>query len=109
MKWVRYSIAGRSHYGIMNDNETIIQVRGDPFHGYDETRNVLQLNDVRLLPPVIPGTFYCVGLNYPSHIAAMGAQPPSKPDVGYRANNPATHPTFNMVMSSKSASRAWEH
>lgn len=87
MKWVRYSIAGRSHYGIMNDNETIIQVRGDPFRGYDETRNVLQLNDVRLLPPVIPGTFYCVGLNYPSHIAAMGAQPPSKPDVGYRANN----------------------
>ena len=41
--------------------------------------------------PVIPPTFYCVGLNYPEHIRAVaakrGAAPdlPKQPDVGYRA------------------------
>ena len=43
--------------------------------------------------PVVPPTFYCVGLNYAEHVrqtaAKLGivADLPKQPDVGYRAVN----------------------
>ena len=43
--------------------------------------------------PVIPPTFYCVGLNYAEHIREVAAKQgikanlPTQPDVGYRAVN----------------------
>jgi 2-keto-4-pentenoate hydratase/2-oxohepta-3-ene-1,7-dioic acid hydratase in catechol pathway len=87
MRWLRYSLAGATHYGIVNDNQTITKVNGDPFKGHEKTSTVLAMGDVQLLPPVIPGTFYSVGMNYTKHISAVGARVPQKPDVGYRANN----------------------
>ena len=57
----------------------------------NETR--VPLADATWLPPVIPPTFYCVGLNYAEHLEMaaklMGTEPklPKKPDVGYRAAN----------------------
>ena len=44
-------------------------------------------------PPVVPGTFYAVGLNYLGHTAEAGqflktdVKVPKKPDVGYRASS----------------------
>lgn len=51
------------------------------------------LDTAKLLVPVWPTTFYCVGINYRNHIEKMaekrGKQPvfPARPDIGYRANN----------------------
>lgn len=87
MKWIRYSVAATTHYGILNGDNTITQVNGDPFKGYDKTSTVLSIDDVQLETPVVPPTFYCVGLNYTKHISAVGLQIPAKPDVGYRTNN----------------------
>ena len=47
---------------------------------------------LRLLPPVVPGTFFCAGLNYAGHAARAAAAGqahavPSRPEVGYRANS----------------------
>ncbi|NGM86043.1 fumarylacetoacetate hydrolase family protein [Parapusillimonas sp. SGNA-6] len=86
MKWIRYTVAGNTHYGILDD-ETITQVDGDPFKGYEKTGTRVKLDDVQLEVPVVPPTFYCVGLNYTKHIGSVGLQVPTKPDVGYRANN----------------------
>jgi 2-keto-4-pentenoate hydratase/2-oxohepta-3-ene-1,7-dioic acid hydratase in catechol pathway len=87
MRWVRYTIKGKTHYGMLTDNEKIKQVAGDPFHGYESTQTLLALEDVQLEVPVVPPTFYCVGLNYVKHIGTEGKNIPAKPDVGYRANN----------------------
>jgi 2-keto-4-pentenoate hydratase/2-oxohepta-3-ene-1,7-dioic acid hydratase in catechol pathway len=52
---------------------------------------VHNLSAVRIEVPVVPPTFYCVGLNYARHIAEaaakLGLAPdlPKQPDVGYRA------------------------
>jgi 2-keto-4-pentenoate hydratase/2-oxohepta-3-ene-1,7-dioic acid hydratase in catechol pathway len=50
---------------------------------------------VRFLPPVIPGTFFCAGLNYKGHAerAAAGGHAyavPTRPEIGYRANSALT-------------------
>jgi 2-keto-4-pentenoate hydratase/2-oxohepta-3-ene-1,7-dioic acid hydratase in catechol pathway len=86
MKWIRYTQGPRTGYGIL-EGEKITVVRGDPFHGHEKTGEVAQLADVRLEVPVVPPTFYCVGLNYVKHIGTEGLKIPTQPDVGYRANN----------------------
>ena len=68
-------------------------VTGDPFQGYEKTERVHDLSTVALEVPVIPPTFYCVGLNYAEHVRAAAAKLgieanlPKQPDVGYRAVN----------------------
>jgi len=96
MKWIRAHLGGeddRQHgqrpgafYALLEDDR-VLPVRGDPFNGHEKTGDILRLDDVRLDVPVVPPTFYCVGLNYTKHIATEGLKIPDKPDVGYRANN----------------------
>src|SRR5690606_28152383 len=87
MRWLRYSINGNTTYGMLDENDRITPVKGSPFSGYEAESDRLRLSDVNIDIPVVPPTFYCVGLNYVKHIGAVGLKVPNKPDVGYRANN----------------------
>ncbi len=92
MRWIRFSRHGRTGYGIL-EGERVVEVSGDPFGGYERTARAHALGDVKIEVPVVPPTFYCVGLNYAAHIkeaaAKLGipADLPKQPDVGYRAVN----------------------
>ena len=92
MRWARFEHEGAIVYGIVEDDAVAI-VEGTPFDGHRRTGEQRSLEGLAFLPPVIPPTFYCVGLNYAEHIkvaaAKRGEEPvlPSKPDVGYRAAN----------------------
>lgn len=92
MKWVRYQQDGRARYGIL-DGAQVTEVVGDPFDGYETTSITHDFAGLDLLVPVMPRTFYCVGLNYAEHAseaakkAGTVANLPVQPDVGYRAQN----------------------
>jgi 2-keto-4-pentenoate hydratase/2-oxohepta-3-ene-1,7-dioic acid hydratase in catechol pathway len=92
MRWIRYSLQGRTSYGIL-EGDRIAEVSGDPFSGYERTKVVRDLEAVKVEVPVVPPTFYCVGLNYAEHIREVAAKHgikanlPEQPDVGYRAVN----------------------
>ena len=92
MRWMRFSLAGHKAYGIV-EGDRVVEVSGDPFAGYERTQKVHDLAAVKVEVPVIPPTFYCVGLNYAEHVqhaaAKLGikADLPKQPDVGYRAAN----------------------
>ena len=92
MRWARFKLERAVSYGIV-ENDVVEVVEGGPFEGHRRMGERLSLNAIEWLPPVIPPTFYCVGLNYPEHLktaaARRGEQPklPTKPDVGYRAAN----------------------
>jgi 2-keto-4-pentenoate hydratase/2-oxohepta-3-ene-1,7-dioic acid hydratase in catechol pathway len=92
MRWARFEHDGAVSYGIV-EGDNVEVVEGNPFDGYQRVGKRYPSEAITWLPPVIPPTFYCVGLNYAEHIkaaAAMrGEEPvlPSKPDVGYRAVN----------------------
>ena len=92
MRWIRYTAAGTTAYGIL-ERETIVEVRGTPFGDWQRTGRTHMLADVKIELPVVPPTFYAVGFNYTDHIrkvaARTGVSPdiPTQPDVGYRANN----------------------
>jgi 2-keto-4-pentenoate hydratase/2-oxohepta-3-ene-1,7-dioic acid hydratase in catechol pathway len=92
MRWIRYSHKGHASYGIL-EGDRIVEVSGDPFAGYERTKVVRDLKAVKVEVPVVPPTFYCVGLNYAEHIREVAAKHgikanlPEQPDVGYRAVN----------------------
>ena len=92
MKWCRFESAGKTAYGIVED-DSVVPVRGTPFEGYERSAERLHLGSVRLLVPVVPGTFFCAGLNYAGHIrevaAKIGESPnlPTRAEIGYRANS----------------------
>ena len=92
MRWIRFSQQGRLGWGIL-EGDRIAEVSGDPFRGYEKTATVHALAAVKIEVPVIPPTFYCVGLNYAEHVLeaarklGIAANLPTQPDVGYRAVN----------------------
>ncbi len=92
MRWCRFQAGQHTAYGIM-EGDLITEVEGSPFDSYSVTQNRHELNNVRLLVPVIPPTFYAAGINYPEHVTwaarMRGEEPvlPKKADIGYRASN----------------------
>jgi 2-keto-4-pentenoate hydratase/2-oxohepta-3-ene-1,7-dioic acid hydratase in catechol pathway len=102
MKWARYEVGGKVSYGRI-DGDSITEVEGAPWAEPKVTTRKHALKDVKLLIPVVPLTFYCVGINYRDHIVKMAAkrgvepQFPPKPDIGYRANNALSAHEENIV------------
>jgi 2-keto-4-pentenoate hydratase/2-oxohepta-3-ene-1,7-dioic acid hydratase in catechol pathway len=90
--WCRFRQDEHISYGIV-EGDTVTAVEGSPFDQHQKTARSFPLKHVKLLIPVVPPTFYCVGINYADHIRKMAAirktEPvfPKKPDIGYRANN----------------------
>ena len=71
----------------------IARVDGSPLGAWSKTGATFALQDVELLVPVIPGTFYAIGSNYAAHVEkrgavrGTGAKYYDSPRVGYRANS----------------------
>jgi len=89
MKWARFKQNDVISYGIVT-RDSVEKVNGSPFDSYERTGLLLPLSGVKLLAPVIPGTFHAVGYNYIAHTAeaagfsAKAPKIPEKPDVGSR-------------------------
>ena len=90
--WCRFAKDNKTSYGLV-EGDRVIAVDGTPFGEYQKTQSAYPLAGVKLMVPVIPTTFYCVGINYKDHILKMakkrGTEPsfPTQPDIGYRTNN----------------------
>ena len=90
--WCRFDDSGTPAYGIVEDG-VATTVTGSPFGVYEKGDRRIPLADLRLLPPVIPHTFFCAGLNYRAHAERAtygGHAVPERPEIGYRANNALT-------------------
>lgn len=95
MRWCRFADADGPRFGVVADDE-VCAVDGTPFGEYRRTSDRRPLTQLQLLPPVLPSTFFCVGLNYTAHIrhaqarGVPAAVVPERPEVGYRANSALT-------------------
>jgi len=91
--WCRFQPpGGDASFGLV-EGENVRAVDGTPFGDHSVTARTFALKSVKLLVPVMPGTFYCAGVNYRDHVIAAakrrGVEPkfPERPDIGYRANS----------------------
>jgi 2-keto-4-pentenoate hydratase/2-oxohepta-3-ene-1,7-dioic acid hydratase in catechol pathway len=92
MRWLKFTAADKTSWGIV-EGDQVIAVDGDPFGEWQRTSRTHPLSQVRIELPLIPRTFYCVGLNYLKHLKEAadkrGEVPavPDRPEIGYRAQN----------------------
>jgi 2-keto-4-pentenoate hydratase/2-oxohepta-3-ene-1,7-dioic acid hydratase in catechol pathway len=92
MRWLKFTAAGKTSWGLV-EGDTVAAVSGDPFGEWQHTPQKHALADVKIELPLIPRTFYCVGLNYLKHLKEAadkaGTVPavPDRPEIGYRAQN----------------------
>src|SRR5262245_66025972 len=90
MIWCRFRKDKLVAYGIV-EGESVRAVEGDPFSGYRAGADKFLLNEIKLLVPVLPGTFYAIGSNYHNHVVGRarvkGTAPKfyDAPRVGYRS------------------------
>ena len=80
-------------YGVL-ENETITVLKGDPIYaGVVPTSISVNLNEVRLLAPVIPRSkVVCVGKNYADHAKEMDSEVPQEPVIFLKPNTSVIGP-----------------
>ena len=92
MRWLKFTAAGKTSWGIV-EGDNVIAVNGDPLSEWQRGTQSHALKGVKIELPLIPRTFYCVGLNYLKHLKEAadkaGTVPnvPDRPEIGYRAQN----------------------
>ena len=67
MRYARFEKNNTVACGII-EGDTIKLIAGEILDGGAPTGETVALDTVKLLPPVIPETFYAAGLNYVAHI-----------------------------------------
>src|SRR5262252_3939263 len=113
MIWCRFQKDKLIAYGIV-EGESVRAVEGDPFSGYRTGADKLRLSEIKLLVPVLPGTFYAIGSNYHNHVVGRakvkGTAPKfyDAPRVGYRANS-ALIATGEDIVKPKDAGPRFEY
>ena len=86
MKIVRYAADGQSAYGVLEDDDSILQLIGSPFAEFSVGDQVADMSTVRVLPPVSPRKVIGVGLNYMKHIEEIGMSKPDFPMLFMKPN-----------------------
>jgi len=78
MKIIRYQDAnGQTHYGAQQEDGSTRRIEGDIYGTYRVTDEVAQVS--KLLAPIAPAVFYCIGLNYRRHAEESGSKIPEYP------------------------------
>jgi 2-keto-4-pentenoate hydratase/2-oxohepta-3-ene-1,7-dioic acid hydratase in catechol pathway len=113
MLWCRFENDHSPSYGIV-EGDRVVTVEGDPFSDHKRTATIHRLDQVKLLVPVVPPTFYAIGSNYHNHVIGRakvkGTAPKfyERPRVGYRANS-ALIPTGASIVKPKDAGPNFEY
>ena len=104
MKWGRFLIGNNVYYGIVEESGVIKQVSGDPLTEYSLTGVEYQLEDVKILAPLVPPMLYAAGPNYRGHVEGMakrrGAHPvyPVFPEPNFRSVHAIIETEANIVI-----------
>ncbi len=103
---MRFSDGSSPKFGFLKDGSTrIFVLRGDPlFSKIELSGEVFELDEVRLLSPVIPRSKVIgVGRNYLAHIEEMGSEVPAEPVFFIKPNTSVIGPDDPIVLPS------WSH
>jgi 2-keto-4-pentenoate hydratase/2-oxohepta-3-ene-1,7-dioic acid hydratase in catechol pathway len=81
MRFIRYQRGAEISYGLQEEDGIVKQIDGNIFSAFRVTSETIPHDDIRVLPPVLPGKIIAVGHNYKDHIKEMGAEVPDEPVI----------------------------
>ena len=100
MKILRFRSGDAALYGILEGN-VVRAIRGDPFGAYRiEKNSEYTLDNVRVLPPVLPSKVVAVGINYRDHAEEFGHQIPAEPVLFMKPSTAVIGPGDDIVYPS---------
>jgi 2-keto-4-pentenoate hydratase/2-oxohepta-3-ene-1,7-dioic acid hydratase in catechol pathway len=85
MKLVRFLDGKKKKTGILEDND-ITEINCSMVEAFNNTEQFSEqgrynLNEVKLLPPLLPSKIVCVGLNYIDHARELNMELPDEPVI----------------------------
>ncbi len=96
MKYVRFSVADKVKYGILEEN--VIKVLSNSyFEEYVTTQETYQLDQIHILAPVKPSKAVCVGLNYGDHAKEMCLPLPPTPILFMKPSTATIGPNDSII------------
>lgn len=97
MRIARYAQAGAVSFGLV-DGGTVREIRDHPFGPIQVTGRTSDLDDVRLLAPVLPTKIVAVAKNYRAHAAEMGGEVPAEPQIFLKPSTSVIGPEDAIVL-----------
>ena len=94
-------------FGVVNGTQ-IGLLKGHPFGELDPAGIALELDDVKVLSPVLPSKVVCVGKNYADHAAEMGGVVPDEPIIFIKPNTTVIGPGDTIVWPAMAPSIDYE-
>ncbi|MGI9019013.1 MAG: fumarylacetoacetate hydrolase family protein [Euzebya sp.] len=103
MRFLRVSRPdGPAFAALHADGDHAILVQGNPFSEYSLTDQVAPLDQLTILPPILPSKILCVGKNYAAHAAEMGGDVPAEPLIFSKPSTSVIGHGENIVLPSLS-------
>ena len=78
-KFIHYLYQGKEAYGLLETEDRIRRISGDPFSGYQPAGGSVGLAEIKILPPCRPGKIIALGLNYRDHAREFNLEVPAEP------------------------------
>ena len=98
MKLLRHQTSDGPAYGTLKHDGTVNAIQGDPFGDFTVGATVGSLEELDLLPPVVPGKIIAVGLNYRAHAAEVNMEIPTLPMLFYKPPSSVIGPGESIVL-----------
>ncbi len=100
MKIVRFKPAKKVSYGVV-ENNAVLGYKGNPFSGrstFIPDGSRYALNEVKLLPPCLPGKLVCLGLNYRHHAEEFNMPIPELPLLFLKPSTAVIGPDDRIIL-----------
>lgn len=90
MKLLRFLKEGKVNYGIVK-GEDVYLIEGDIFKKtFNETGEKFKIDQIQILPPVVPPNIIALGLNYKDHAKESKMELPDEPVIFLKATTSIT-------------------
>jgi len=108
VKFIRFLRKGKVQNGIMVGENNLQLVKGDIFSEYFLVNEIIPLEEIKFLPPVVPSKIICVGLNYRQHAEELGLPIPENPILFLKPNTTILPHKGEIIYPSQSRSVDYE-
>ncbi|MDD5774144.1 MAG: fumarylacetoacetate hydrolase family protein [bacterium] len=96
MKLARFVKNNKIYYGEIF-NSKIKVIKGNIFNEFKVINEEFNIDEVKILAPVLPSKIVCVGLNYADHAKEMGLKTPDEPVIFIKPSTSVIGPEDDII------------